>query len=918
MEKGKEISLKSKSLWAKKRTEDGVWLWLPLMAHLIDTENTIGWLLNHWLSEGTKSWLIEGIGNEDELRKLVKFLGIIHDIGKATPAFQTIPSYNGDRELDNELVDKLVQSKFVDLDQISLSSPRKSPHAMAGEAILEDLGVPESIGSIIGGHHGDAGENPPYNQINDYRANYYQHDKDPRSDNNVPEVCKIWRNVQKEIFEYGLSQAGYQSVKDIPDINQSRAVVLEGLLITADWFASSEFLGSDRSKKLFPLISLDETFDDIDLQARFENAIETWNIGENWEPKKVSLDEDPYQKRWGFNARPVQRVITETIDQANDPGMVIIEAPMGLGKTEISLVATEQLAYATKRSGLFWGLPTQATSNAMFNRVLSWLETLAKDQNENFPVKLLHGKAQFNSDYENLPNASNIEDTGAVVVNDWFSGKKSTLANFTVGTIDMLLLMALKQKHLFLRHLGFSGKVVVIDEVHAYDSYMSQYLYMAIEWLGAYRVPMVILSATLPKEKRQELIASYYRGKYRKSLDLNEDWAKAQAYPLLTVLDGTEVKQVTHFEGHSDQKPVTLEIERINLEDEELVHSILSEIAKGGVAGVIVNTVKRAQALAELVDKEDVELILLHSAFLAPERTKIEKYLQSKIGKNAVRPKKMVVIGTQVLEQSLDIDFDVLYTDISPMDLLLQRAGRLHRHAIKRPDKFKDPKLYVMGIESMGNYGAGNEAVYEKYLLMKTDYYLGDQIKLPHDISNLVQAVYDRENDPEVEGLEEAKDEFETDLTDSERKAKVFRVKRPSKRNNLHGWLGDAHSKVDDQKAQAAVRDIKETIEVILLQEKKGQTFLLDGRDTNKCLDKEIAEQIIRLPAAVYYDVDKIIDALETSTRKYFPRWDSSKWLKGELAVKLDEDFNTTINQSWNLNYSPKFGLKLTKKESNE
>ncbi|WP_252897821.1 hypothetical protein [Amylolactobacillus amylophilus] len=97
----------------------------------------------------------------------------------------------------------------------------------------------------------------------------------------------------------------------------------------------------------------------------------------------------------------------------------------------------------------------------------------------------MHGRAEFNESYRALPNATGVDNQSGAVVNSWFSGKKSILDEYVVGTIDNLLLFALKQKHLALRHLGMSRKVVVIDEVHAYDTYMNVYLDRALEWLGA-------------------------------------------------------------------------------------------------------------------------------------------------------------------------------------------------------------------------------------------------------------------------------------------------------------------------------------------------------------------------------------------------------------------------------------------------
>lgn len=904
------------NLWAKKKTIAGNQLWLPLIAHLYDTEQTIEWLWKNWLSDGTKSIITTKIGNSTA-QKLIKFLGFTHDLGKATPAFQLKPAYGGDHTIDHNLLNRLLQAGFIGLNQVNLTSPQNSPHAMAGEALLISAHVPESVAAIIGGHHGDAGSNVPSRQLKVYPENYVQMENSLTKQN--------WQLAQTEIINLALKTAGFGSVAKIPAITQTQAVLLEGLLIMADWLSSGETLNNDSSKPLFPLIPIEKGLRDLDLNQRFQSAIKAWDFGGDWNPQPVTTDTDPYQSRWGFTARPVQKAITQAIQETTDPGVCIVEAPMGLGKTEIALLAAEQLAYKTNRGGLFVGLPTQATSNAMYSRVQNWLKKLAQHQHENFPMKLMHGKAQFNEDYTKLPEASNVytddngsKTDGAVVVNDWFSGTKSILTKFSVGTIDNLLLMALKQKHLFLRHLGFSEKVVVIDEVHAYDAYMNQYLYEALKWLGAYHVPAVILSATLPKAKRAELLEAYYHGKFSKHSEpqaTTADWQTSDAYPLLTLLDGNTIQQVTDFPGTSDQQPLKLTVTRMPADENNLIQSALKSIQNGGVAGIIVNTVQRAQHLAELVPK-DIPTIVLHSAFLAPDRAAKETELQNAIGKNATRPAKMIVIGTQVLEQSLDIDFDVLYTDIAPIDLILQRAGRLHRHQIQRPKALQKPKLFVLGATTPGDYGGANEVIYSKYLLMKTDYYLKDQIQLPNDISKLVQQVYDFDTDPDIAGIASAKTDFETKLAQEQSKANEFRLADPnrSRRETLHKWLDRAHINVDrdDQWAAAAVRDIQPSLEVILLQEKAGVIYLLDGTPISQCSSKTIAEQLIRLPASVTREMDKCLNSLTEITQTKFANWQTDKWLNGSLALVLDQNSTTTLN-SWQLHYSAETGLKYDK-----
>lgn len=912
-----KLNKKTISLWAKKRSISGVQSWLPLIVHMVDTKNTINFLYNNWLSEGVRKFLINSFHSEEQLHRFIKFLGFIHDIGKATPAFQKKKSYDSDSEMDIHLINMLENKGFTGLGEAYLSDPGKSPHTIAGEAILEYLGCSEAIGAIISGHHGKpvSKSNDPKDQLCTYTANYWQDDTDMN-------VQQPWKDVQRELMEYGLEVSGYLKVSELPQqIDQTSAILLEGLLIMADWLSSSEFIDNQRNIPLFPLISLDEGLEDIDIGKRYVCAMNNWVLDEAWIPEKIDDVNEIYKDYWGFEPRPVQKKISEELNKLNNPGIEIIEAPMGIGKTEAALVAAQQLAYKTGRDGVYIGLPTQATTNAMFERVNDWLKVIADNQEDNISIKLMHGKARFNKVYSSLPNAENIDDDGAVTVNSWFSGKKSILTRFMVGTIDNFLLLGLKQKHLFLRHLGFSGKVVIIDEVHAYDTYMDSYLYKSIEWLGAYHVPLIVLSATIPIEKRSKLVKSYLKGmnsNYKKLLQAPDNWDRTVAYPLLTMTDGSKIKQVSDFDNQSIRKQ-TVTINLINMDDVDLVNLILMKIENGGIVGIIVNTVRRAQSLAYTFSKFGVSFMVLHSAFLASDRSRIEDELQSKLGKHGDRPEKMVVIGTQVLEQSLDIDFDILFTDIAPMDLILQRIGRLHRHDRERPEKLKLPQTYIMGIEG-DSYGAANEKIYSKYLLKKTATFLPTKVLIPTDISILVQKVYNPDTDKEINEFDEIRKNFDTLRCKATKKAEVFQISDPDYyRSSRHpttikGWLDKDHSDVsnDDQRAAAAVRDIQETIEVVLLQEKAGEFFLLDGSSLDEVSSEKIAQQLIRIPHVVTANVDASINELETITYNKFYDWQYDVWLKGSLALVLNEENETKLN-GFILKYDDRYGLSYIK-----
>lgn len=294
--------------------------------------------------------------------------------------------------------------------------------------------------------------------------------------------------------------------------------------------------------------------------------------------------------------------------------------------------------------------------------------------------------AELNENYLRLQGRGvqleeDAQEEHRVQVHQWFRGnKQALLANFVIGTVDQLLLAALAQKHVMLRHLGLAGKVVIIDECHAYDTYMNCYLDRTLEWLGWYKVPVILLSATLPARRRTELVEAYRQ----KKAAPDAPWKTSCGYPLLTWTDGAEVKQTA---VPSDAPGQTVQL--TTLTEPELPALLRRKLAEGGCAGVIVNTVKKVQKIAQLLRESlpDKEVQLFHAQFLMPDRAARENQLMARIGKGSAPECRndLIVVGTQVMEQSLDIDLDVLVTELCPMDLLLQRIGRLHRHHRSRP-----------------------------------------------------------------------------------------------------------------------------------------------------------------------------------------------------------------------------------------
>ncbi|MFT4104375.1 MAG: CRISPR-associated helicase Cas3' [Lacrimispora sp.] len=909
------------NLWGKKKEKDGQYYWLPLEQHLLDVGHIMVLLWHHWLSDGQKEFILDSISDsEKDGVSLVFFIGLAHDIAKATPVFALRPSNNNQfPDLDKILTESLIKSGFSGLENWGTEFSSRSHHALASQVLLDSYGVGEDIASIIGGHHGKPVDDKIeiVKQLETYTSNYYQYDHDV-------ECAEKWKRVQRKLFNWTLEEAGYKNVGELPKIKQPAQVLLQGLLIMADWIASNE--------EYFPLFPIDKEEEEYQTE-RLEYGWEHWSKTYLWIPDRFYNIDEQYNKRFQFRPREIQRAFSEVLDEVENPGIIIFEAPMGLGKTEAALLGVEQMAEKKKCSGMFFGLPTQATSDGIFLRIKDWVGKIANETGDSKSIQLVHGKAQFNETFQNLKNAENIdveEDEGTVVINEWFTGKKTAiLDDFVVGTVDQFLLAGLKQKHLALRHLGLSKKVIVIDEVHAYDAYMGEFLYRVVEWLGAYRIPVIILSATLPASKREELVKTYCRGMGIKNRDIQvkyTDWEKTEVYPLITYTDGNRISQLRDFRMENT-KEVKVEL----LGEDDFAATVQKSLSNGGVAGIIVNTVKRAQHLAEKLEsifgKENISV--LHSSFLAPHRQEKETQLLAEIGKNSNRPQLKIVVGTQVLEQSLDIDFDVLFTDIAPIDLLLQRIGRLHRHVeTKRPENLKDPVVYVMGIQGMAEFEEGTKVIYGDYLLIRTQLVLPEKLNLPEDISRLVQKVYKESSEEELdipqlikEKYEKAKEEDRKRIEIKKNNADAYRLNKPynSDRKSLIGWLKDNPPGDTEEAGLAKVRDGTDSIEVILIKRKEDGLYLLDDTtnidgDLTPALAKKISQQTIRLPHIFNYETDKVIKELEMRNNDELPRWKDEPWLKGSLGIILDEENRANLRK-YKIYYDKQYGLKCEKEE---
>ena len=689
--------------------------WLALWAHLLDVAAVARVILARFGRPPSLPVLPGDAGT------LAAWVGL-HDYGKAIPGFQA--KWPQGRE-------RLEAAGFSFRPPQALNLDR---HDLATAALLpREAGLAEALACILGGHHG-------YLIRSGERKNAA-----PRGE--APE----WRAARHAVLHDYLAAQGLSEAA-LPDgefleTRLDAALWLAGLVSVADWIGSNDAFFSYAGRP-----PLGPTYWS-DAQERAARALQ--ELG--WQ-ETVTLLRDEHEDTAALLSRmtgkalaprPLQSAVEELLRGIAEPPLVLIEAPMGEGKTEAAFLAFLRLQRRFGLRGFYVGLPTQATGNAMFERAVRFLHAFADRHEVQLDIQLAHAGAELVEPYQALRGVYG-EPGEHVAAASWFAKpKRALLSPFGVGTVDQALYAVLHVKHHFVRLWGLAQRVVILDEVHAYDFYTGGLIAHLLRWLKRMGCAVILLSATLPRAKRQELLAA---------------WGVAEseetAYPRVLLAEGGRVasRAITARE----QAPIALCALSESLE--AIAETARNLTAEGGCIAVIVNTVDRAQTLySMLADTAETNVLLYHARFPADERQAIEQTVLARFGGGA-RPERAILIATQVAEQSLDVDFDAMITDLAPVDLVLQRAGRLHRHPRQRPEAHREPVLYVAGLagEAPPDLTATRwKYVYQPYILLRSWQQLRKQpvIRLPHDIDPLVQAVYEDEGLDEMAGESAAYDQ---------------------------------------------------------------------------------------------------------------------------------------------------------------
>jgi CRISPR-associated endonuclease/helicase Cas3 len=677
-------------------------------------------LWDHYLSAGVRRFLAQGWGvDEGQARRLLVFVAGVHDIGKAMGCFQIRDGVSFAASHDYPVPVGGRQGHDYAA-HVWLTS------ALAGRGFGGDAA--QLIAQLVGGHHGcffavDRREVAAPLVV-------------------VPELgAGEWERQRRLLVDAVYFVAGEPD--PVQELEPAAAAVVCGVVILADWLVSqTDFLMSR-------LLAVPGRGDRESLRRFFRSALaDTAVLVDRAGLGRLVLRSGSFAEEHGLvppqAPNALQRSVVGQLPGllTGGAGLLLVLAPMGFGKTETALTGARLLGEAAGAPGVMFALPTMATSDPMYLRLSDYGIRRAVDP---APLALLHSMAWLNSAYlpEDLDaGMSTGDDSDAAVaqrfmiaVAEWLLGvKRGLLAPWATGTIDQVLLAGVRGRHNVVRMLGLAGKVLVVDEVHAYDAYMQQLLCRVLLWLGRLGVPVVLLSATLPRQVARRLVESYLRGAGHRLQEFSFSYpgwlyADAQTGALETFEFDCPATELTvglravplGADGRVDRLPV---VKRIL---EPLITS------QEGCVGIICTTVAEAQQTYRELAAWFAELerdgriaagrTLLHSRFPADRREELTTQIVSRYGKNGNRPRG-VVVATQVIEQSIDLDFDLIISDLAPAALLLQRAGRGHRHVRdRRPPWASSPRLEVLipvNAERRPVLPRSWRAVYARSLLRRT------------------------------------------------------------------------------------------------------------------------------------------------------------------------------------------------------
>ncbi len=678
--------------WGKARPVDGNGpRFHPNAYHGLDVAAAADALLSirpQWLTTLAR---MAGLA-EDVVRRWLLFALALHDLGKFTCAFQCkVPDYWYRKGMlpGGPKTDLGHGSAGYSLWQNGCKRARSAPHPFTSLFSTANPRVAASTARMFGiwfaavcGHHGKPVET---SDLND-------------------RICDAALDDARDFVLacaqlFSPAPTGNFAIPREYDV-QTSSWLIAGIAMLADWIGSNQEWFDYHE----PTLTLPQYWDEAGRRAK--NALNKSGLTAAL-PAQVYTLSDALPEIAEPEASPLQAWALRDAP-IRGQSLIVIEDLTGAGKTEAALILAHRLMHAGAAEGLYWALPTMATADALYGRLAKSYARLFANPEETSLV-LAHSSREFNEIFRKSIKLTTVNEPiypgecddrdeaipGTAACARWIADdrRKTFLADVGVGTIDQALLGILPSKHQAMRLASLSRRVLVIDEIHSFDPYQNSLVERLLEFHAALGGSAILISATLAHATRQKLAKAFSQG---------TGWEipllTASSFPLATLLSEAR-KSVEEPLDSSRGTRRDLPVER--LENEEAAYKVLEDAARDGRAAVwIRNTVQDAiEAHKDLKERlPDYDVGLFHARFALGDRLRIQEGVLANFGKKSEgRQRKRILVATQVVEQSIDADWDVMITDLAPIDLLIQRAGRLHRH--ERSDKRPSPILQILSPE---------------------------------------------------------------------------------------------------------------------------------------------------------------------------------------------------------------------------
>ncbi len=616
--------------------------------------------------------------------------------------------------------------------------------------------------------------------------------RDPEADD---ELIRLDEVARQEWIDFSLTFCKLKKIPDVGDIP-----MLAGLCSVADWVGSSI-----TNFTTDPSLDLNEYYQNALIRAKA--ALKETGMIEKLQGSGFNFLFTPYQPRG------VQTLLNKMPLKA---GLTLVESDTGSGKTEFALAYASMLIDSGLADGVVFGLPTQATANGLFKRIGEAAQKLFPESK----TTLAHGKSKYYSDESGFLHKSN---------------KRAFLGSMSVATIDQILMGVLGVRHQFVRSFGTRKSVLIIDEVHSFDAYMMGLIEQVLKGQQQSFSSVILLSATLPCPLKEKLLLTY------------NGVSLSQKYPLISHTDLQGYSQEFSLAEQSPKKIIKVKTWRSDdlLPNSAQQTEIAEWVKQGAMIGLIFNTVASAQLFYHQIKKSypTLEVDLFHARYTFEDRKQREKAVLKKYDKAAQRQGRLLV-ATQVIEQSLDLDFDLLISQIAPIEFLMQRMGRLWRHQRQdselcaRSGIIKEPLFIILlpaenitnnaSVEQFKQHYQGSGFVYQNIrLLYRTEQYLinHQQFKFPQCYREAINLVHNETHlEEEPSSLEQIAEDYSLQAEGSNYAARCL--------SKLHSKpLNDV-----DPRCALLTREGEMSVSVVLFNKEGG---LLHGGDFCEQQDRD-------------------------------------------------------------------------------